>query len=208
MSRKSMVFAGSGGQGVITASIILGEAACLYEGLHAVQTQVYGPEARGGSTRADLVISTEPIRFPKVISPHVLICLTQEAYNKFGSIIRPGGLLVVDPQFVTTSKNTDARQAAVPMYETIKREIGKPVVFNICMLGCVSAITDVVRPESVVKALKNHIPANYLAMNMKAFKLGLGLGEAWLSGRPGVSAFYEKDSKIHMDDGAHYNEYP
>jgi 2-oxoglutarate ferredoxin oxidoreductase subunit gamma len=196
MSRTSMVFAGSGGQGVITASIILGEAACLYEGLHAVQTQVYGPEARGGSTRADLVISTEPIRFPKVISPHVLICLTQEAYNKFGSIIRPGGLLVVDPSFVTTSKNTDARQAALPMYETIKREIGKPVVFNICMLGCVTAITDAVHPESVMKALKNHIPANYLEMNMKAFKLGLELGETWQNGRLGVPGKEEKGTRL------------
>lgn len=200
MSRTSMVFAGSGGQGVITASIILGEAACLYEGLHAVQTQVYGPEARGGSTRADLVISTEPIRFPKVISPHVLICLTQEAYNKFGSIIRPGGLLVVDPSFVTTSKNTDARQAALLMYETIKREIGKPVVFNICMLGCVTAITDAVHPESVMKALKNHIPAKYLEMNMKALKLGLEMGDAWQSAQLDVSSPQEKGKRLNSKE--------
>jgi len=200
MSRKSMVFAGSGGQGVITAAIILGEAACIYDGLHAVQTQVYGPEARGGSTRADLVISTEPIRFPKVISPHVLICLTQEAYNKFGAIIRPGGLLVVDPMFVTTSKNTDARQAVLPMYETIKREIGKPVVFNICMLGCVTAITDTVHPESVMKALKNHIPANYLDINVKAFKLGLELGVAWERGQAGVLGTPEKEQLLNPSE--------
>jgi 2-oxoglutarate ferredoxin oxidoreductase subunit gamma len=168
--------------------------------LHAVQTQVYGPEARGGSTRADLVISTEPIRFPKVISPHVLICLTQEAYNKFGSIIRPGGLLVVDPSFVTTSKNTDARQAALLMYETIKREIGKPVVFNICMLGCVTAITDAVHPESVMKALKNHIPAKYLEMNMKALKLGLEMGDAWQSAQLDVSSPQEKGKRLNSKE--------
>ena len=137
MSTKSFVFTGSGGQGVITASIILGEAAALYEGLNAVQTQVYGPEARGGATRADVVISSLPIRFPKVINPYVLICLTQEAYNKYGRLIRPGGLMIVDPFYVTVSKNVDAYQIALPMYETIKREIGKTMVLNTCMLGCV-----------------------------------------------------------------------
>ena len=92
MERVRMVFSGSGGQGVITAAIILAEAAVLQEGLIAVQSQSYGPEARGGATRSDVIISGSEIMFPKVIQPNILVCLTQEAYNKFSSIIRPGGL--------------------------------------------------------------------------------------------------------------------
>jgi len=182
MSTKSFVFTGSGGQGVITASIILGEAAAIYEGLNAVQTQVYGPEARGGATRADVVISSTPIRFPKVINPYVLICLTQESYNKYGRIIRPGGLLIVDPFFVNVSKNVDAYQIALPMYETIKREIGKTVVLNTCMLGSVVALTDAVKPDSIIKAIKNNMAPEYIDMNIRAFELGTGLGESYQGG--------------------------
>ena len=90
MERCRMVFSGSGGQGVTTAAIILAEAAVLYEELIAVQSQSYGPEARGGSTRTDVIIADSQIYFPKVTQPNVLVCLTQEAYNKFYPIIRPG----------------------------------------------------------------------------------------------------------------------
>ncbi len=81
--RYRLVFSGSGGQGVITASIILGEAAVFHEGWNAVQTQSYGPEARGGTARADLILSPEPINFPKVAQPNILVCLTQEAYDRW-----------------------------------------------------------------------------------------------------------------------------
>ncbi len=91
MERCRLVFSGSGGQGVITAAIVLAEAAVLYDNLTAVQSQSYGAAARGGATRSDVVISDSKINFPKVIQPNVLVCLTQEAYNKFSSIIRPGG---------------------------------------------------------------------------------------------------------------------
>ena len=94
MDTNRIVLSGSGGQGVITAAIILAEAAVLHEGLDAVQTQVYGPEARGGATRADVIISTKPIHYPKVVNPNILVCLTQEAYNRFSGIIWPGGLLL------------------------------------------------------------------------------------------------------------------
>ncbi len=115
MERCRLVFSGSGGQGVITAAIILAESAVLHENLTAVQSQSYGPEARGGATRSDVIISDAEIRFPKVIQPNVLVCLTQEAYNKFFPIIRPGGLLVTDPRYVEASRKIDARQREIPM---------------------------------------------------------------------------------------------
>ncbi len=173
-----MVFSGSGGQGVITASIILAEAAVLYENLTAVQSQSYGAEARGGATRSDVIISDSIIHFPKVIQPNVLVCLTQAAYGKFYPIVRPGGLLITDTRYVQTEKKVDAQQKEIAMYETVMAEIGKPIVFNICMLGAVIGLTGLVKPESIMKSLKNRIPADFLDMNRKALDIGIRLGEA------------------------------
>ncbi len=177
MERCRMVFSGSGGQGVITAAIILAEAAVLHEGLEAVQTQAYGAAARGGATRTDVIIADSTINFPKVIQPNVLVCLTQEAYNKFMGIIRPGGLLLTDPRYVTPALKVDARQREIPMYETVMEKIGKPIVFNICMLGTIIGLTEVVSPEAIMKSLETRIPSGFLEMNRKALELGLELGK-------------------------------
>jgi len=177
MERVRIVFSGSGGQGVITAAIILAEAAILYEGLEATQSQSYGPEARGGATRSDVIISGKTIRFPKVIQPNILVCLTQEAYNKFYSIIRPGGLLLADSRYVSLERKVDARQHEIPMYEKVMENIGKPIVFNICMLGTLMGMTDMVRPESIMNVLENRIPSRFIEMNEQALKLGIELGK-------------------------------
>jgi 2-oxoglutarate ferredoxin oxidoreductase subunit gamma len=172
-----MIFSGSGGQGVITAAIILAEAAVLYDNLVAVQSQSYGPEARGGATRTDIIIADSPIYFPKVIQPNVLVCLTQQAYAKFHSIIRPGGLLVTDSRYVQSEKKIDARQVELPMYQRVMDKIGRAIVFNICMLGAVIGLTKIVKPESIMKVLEKQIPENLLDMNRKALDLGLNLIE-------------------------------
>ena len=178
MERYRIVFSGSGGQGVITASIILAEAAVIHEGLNAVQSQSYGPEARGGATRADVIISDRSIRFPKVNQPNVLVCLTQEAYNKFSSTIRPGGLLLTDSHFVKQEGRVEARQIGLEMYKAVMDGIGKPVVLNICMLGAVIGLTQIVKTDSIVKVLESKIPSGFLEMNKKALDLGLQLAEA------------------------------
>ncbi len=175
MQRVRMVFSGSGGQGVITAAIILAEAAVLYEDLVAVQSQSYGPEARGGATRSDVIISDAEIHFPKVHQPNVLVCLTQMAYNKFSSIIRPGGLLITDSRFVKTERKVDAQQKEMPMFKNVMDKIGKPIVFNICMLGAVIHLTELVRPESILKVLEKRIPSGFLGMNREALELGISL---------------------------------
>ena len=174
-----MVFSGSGGQGVITAAIVLAEAAVLYENLNAVQSQSYGAEARGGATRSDVIISDSIIHFPKVLQPNILVCLNQNSYNKFYPVIRPGGLLITDPRFVQTEKKVDAQQKELIMYETVMAKIGKPIVFNICMLGAVIALTELVKPESVMKMLALRIPQDFLDMNRQALDIGLhGLEES------------------------------
>jgi 2-oxoglutarate ferredoxin oxidoreductase subunit gamma len=173
--RYRLVFSGSGGQGVITAAIVLAEAAVVYEKLNAVQSQSYGAAARGGATRSDVIISNESIDFPKVIQPNALICLTQEAYNKYHGIIRPGGLLISDPHFVETSRKVDAKQLQFPIYQTVMDKLGKPIVFNICMLGVVIQLTQLVKPESIIKTLEGKIPGSLLEINRTALELGMGL---------------------------------
>ena len=128
MERCRMVFSGSGGQGVITASIILAEAAVLYENLNSVQSQSYGAEARGGATRSDVIISDSTIDYPKVIQPNVLVCLTQQAYSKYYPVIRPGGLLITDTHFVTVERQVDAIRKELPMHQTVMDKIGNPIV--------------------------------------------------------------------------------
>jgi 2-oxoglutarate ferredoxin oxidoreductase subunit gamma len=177
MNSTRIVFSGSGGQGIITAAIILAEAAAIYEGLNAVQTQVYGPEARGGATRSDIVISQEPIYYPKVLNPHFLVSLTQEAYNKYAALIRPGGLLLTDSHFAKQEPRIDARQVELPMYESVMDRIGKPIVFNICMLGAFAGLTGLVKVKSILKVLETKIPSDFLKMNKKALEIGLELAQ-------------------------------
>ncbi len=177
MERVRIVFSGAGGQGVITAAIILAEAAVLYENLVAVQSQSYGPEARGGATRSDVIISGSEIMFPKVIQPNVLVCLTQESYNKFAGIIRPGGLLITDSQHVKTERKVDARQKELAMYQETLDKIGNPVVFNICVLGAVNRLTELVSPESILKVLESRFNTEIFEVNKKALNLGLELAE-------------------------------
>jgi len=178
MNRTRLVFSGSGGQGVITAAIILAEAAVIVEGKNATQSQSYGAAARGGATRSDIIISEDEINFPGVTSPNILVCLTQEAYNSFSPIIRPGGKLLVDSRFVQPTKKVDAKQIELPMYDTVMTEIGKPIVFNICVLGALVGITELVKPESILKILTERIPKDFVEMNRKALELGVQLGRA------------------------------
>ena len=175
MESKRIVLSGFGGQGIITASILIAEAAAIYEGLNAVQSKSYGPEARGGATRADVIISEKLIHFPKVLNPHILVCLSQEAYNKFRGIIRPGGLLVTEKKFVIIDQNVEARQWVLDMYETVLKEIGNPIVFNICMLGALIGLTGLVKLDSVKELLETKVPPEFINMNKTALDIGFAL---------------------------------
>ncbi|PIE66163.1 MAG: 2-oxoglutarate ferredoxin oxidoreductase subunit gamma [Desulfobacterales bacterium] len=176
MGRVRIVFSGSGGQGVITAAIILAEAAVIHEGKNATQSQSYGAAARGGSTRSDIIISDEIIDYPGVIEPNVLVCLTQQAYNTYAPAIRPGGILLSDSRFVQTTRKVDAKQIELPMYETMMESVGKPVVFNICVLGTLISITEVIRPANALKAIAERVPKDFIELNTQAFDIGMELG--------------------------------
>jgi 2-oxoglutarate ferredoxin oxidoreductase subunit gamma len=180
MKRTRIVFSGSGGQGVITAAIILAEAAVIHEGMNATQSQSYGAAARGGATRSDIILSDSEINFPGVTQPNILICLTQEAYNSFASIIRPGGTLITDSRYVRTTRKIDAKQIELPLYSTIMETIGKPIVFNICVLGALLEIVPLVRAESVLKIVESRVPRDFIALNNEAFRIGQEISQEYL----------------------------
>ncbi len=184
MGRKRFVFSGSGGQGVITAAIVLAKAAVLFENKNAVQSQIYGASARGGATRSDVLISDEEIYFPKVLQPNTLVSLTQESYNAFADIIRPGGLLLVDSRFVTPGRKVAARQISLPMYDSVMEKMKRPIVFNICMLGTLIGLTQIVQAESVIKVLETTVPKEFMAMNSDALALGMELGVEYRKANP------------------------
>lgn len=163
---------GSGGQGVITMAIILAEAACIYEGRTAIQSQSYGPEARGGATRSDVIISDGPIFFPKVLQPNCLVALTNEASAKYLPLIRPGGICLYDSDLVQLDMRVDARGQGLPMHRAVLEEFGKVQVFNICVLGALAGLTGAVSLQSLELALKSRFAPAQFEGNRKALLLG------------------------------------
>ncbi|MBN2050890.1 MAG: 2-oxoacid:acceptor oxidoreductase family protein [Spirochaetales bacterium] len=169
------VFSGSGGQGVITAAIIMAEAAVYHGGLNAVQTQSYGPEARGGAARADVILSSEEIQYPKVDRPNILICLSNLAYSKYTWLVRPGGVVFIDPHIIKTRRTADARQVELPLYENCLEALGTTLPMNICLLGCLSRLVGLVTPEALEKVIENRFSGKNAEMNIKALHLGVDL---------------------------------
>lgn len=176
MEKCRLVFSGSGGQGIITAAILLAEAAVLHEGLNAVQSQSYGAQARGGAARSDVIIWDQPIFYPKVIQPNVLVCLTQTAYNKYHATIRPGGRLVIDSELVKADRSAEARLISLPLQDTVKQKLGDIRGLNICMLGAVAAVTRIVSPQSLEAAVTGRFDQRFKEANLKALRLGVELG--------------------------------
>lgn len=175
-----IVFSGVGGQGIVSAGILIGEAAVIHEGRHAVQTQSYGAQMRGGLSRADITISDHPVMYPRVDQAHLLVCLHQKALTANLRLMRPGGFLITDSSTVAVDRSTDARYYELPLIESARRETGSERSTNICMLGAVVAITGVVREESLRAAIAGRFGKE--EETERAFDIGLSLVER--IGRP------------------------
>ncbi len=159
MSEKQEIrLAGFGGQGIILSGHILGKAASLFENRNAVFTQSYGPEARGGSCSADVVISTQAVHYPKVGKPTLLVIMSQGAWVTYGSSLAAGGTLILDKDLVSLKDDpADVTVYRVPATR-IAEEMGKKIVANIVMLGAVGALGGVVSYESLKKSVLASIP--------------------------------------------------
>ncbi len=168
---KQIRLSGSGGQGVILAAIILAEAAVL-EGKYAIQTQAYGPEARGGASKAEVIIAEERVAYPKVTSPDIVLALNQESCDKFGSNLKKGDILIVDTTFVQELPETEAEIVKVPITELARKELGRELFSNIIALGALVGATQVVEREFIEKAVLARVPKGTEEKNMKALELG------------------------------------
>ena len=179
MKRYEYRLAGSGGQGLILAGIILAEAAGVHGGFYAVQTQSYGPESRGGASRAEVILSDQVIDYPKVTRPGVVLCLTEEACRRYAGDLADNGLLVVD-EGVDQSLLPLAgsiRIVRLPLLRTAREELGREIVANIVALGAIVGLTKTVTPEAVEKALVDRVPKGTTELNQQAFAHGLKLAE-------------------------------
>ncbi len=170
--RYEIRFSGAGGQGLITAGIILAEAASIIEGKHAVQSQSYGPEARGGASKSEVIISEGPIDYPKATVVDACLAMTQEAADKYANGIKEGGLLLLDSDFVKREPQGNFKIIKMPIMRTAKEDIGREIVANVVALGAMIALTDVVSREAGEKAVLAKVPAAFLDLNKKAFNLG------------------------------------
>ncbi len=170
--RFEIRFSGAGGQGLITAGIILAEAASIIEGKHAVQSQSYGPEARGGASKAEVIISDGPIDYPKATVVDACLAMTQEAADKYANGIKKGGVLLLDSDFVKNEPKGDFKIYKFPIIRTAKEEVGREIVGNVVALGAMIALTDVVKRDSGEKAVLAKVPEAFLDLNKKAYSLG------------------------------------
>ena len=169
-ARTEVRFGGFGGQGIVLAGTLLGKAASLYDGKEAVFTQSYGPEARGGASRADVIIATEPVDYPYVTQPDVLAVLFQEAYGRFAADLRPEALLIIEQDLVTPEPGAAA--LALPATR-IAEELGRRIVANVVLLGCVVAQTALVSRDAVEQAIRDTVKPDAVALNLEALSAGL-----------------------------------
>ncbi len=166
-----VVLSGAGGQGLILAGTVLGEAAALHENLHAVQTQSYGVESRGGYSKAEVVISSNEIAYPNAAEPDVILALTQEAYKRAQKIMSEQCYLLFDSDYVEADSASE-KIKGFPFTE-ISRELGSTAAVNMVALGVIIGLTKMISPEAVETVLREKYPK--YPINVTAFKEGLDL---------------------------------
>jgi 2-oxoglutarate ferredoxin oxidoreductase subunit gamma len=179
MQLTEIRIAGFGGQGVILSAVVLGKAASIFQGAFATMTQNFGPEARGGACSAQLVLSDSPILYPYVTQPDILVVTSQEAYARFAPELKDGGILIVEEDLVrvdpSVSGNKEIQVYSIPATR-IAEVLGKRMVQNSVMVGFFAAVTQLLDPEAVGKAVADSVPAGFRELNLKAFEKGLEYG--------------------------------
>ena len=179
MNRDEVVIGGFGGQGVILAGTIVGKAAAIFDGRNATLTQDYGPEARGGACRAQVIISDGQVSYPYVEDPRVLVVMSQEAFTKYSQGLHADALLLYDKDLVKPKKSPTKHIFSIPATR-FARELGRSAVANIVMLGFFAAISDVVSDEALKKSVLDSVPKGTEELNEKAFERGYSYGREQL----------------------------
>lgn len=182
VERYEIRLAGSGGQGLVLAGVILAEAAAIHDGFYAVQSQSYGPEARGGASKSEVILGSEPISYPKAVHPDLLLALTQESFDKYAKAVRKGGLVIVDSDAVEGSPSDGYRLVSLPITELARTEVGREMVVNIVSLGVIQGITGLVSAEAIKKSIAGRVPKGTEQVNYKALQVGIEAATSIASG--------------------------
>ncbi|TDX42427.1 2-oxoglutarate ferredoxin oxidoreductase gamma subunit [Halanaerobium congolense] len=178
MSRYEIRLSGAGGQGMILAGIILAESGVMVDDLNVSQSQSYGPESRGGASRAEVVFDEDQIDFPKVIKPDLLVCLTQEAFNQYGEDLKNYGVIIADSRIDTTKLKDKLKNNLYQLniLDLAANKIGKEISANMVVLGIIAKIIQKKIPvEFIKKAIIEKVPPQTVDDNMEAFELGFQL---------------------------------
>jgi 2-oxoglutarate ferredoxin oxidoreductase subunit gamma len=171
MERYEIRLSGTGGQGLIFAGVILAEAAGIYDGKYVCQTQSYGPEARGGASKAEVVISDREIDYPKAIKPDLLLAMSQKSCDAYFFDLKPAGMLVVDSTLV--SQLPFSRAVAIPFTQIAREKLGKEIAANIVALGAIATLSGAVSLNSLKAAVMSRIERGTEDFYRKALKLGI-----------------------------------
>jgi len=172
MARTEIKIGGFGGQGVILSGYILGRAASIYDDKYATMIQAFGPEARGSACSAQVIVADEPIAYPYIVSPGLMVLMSQEAFSRFAPELAPGGLLITEEELVSVRDlRPDIRHLSIPATR-IAEELGKKMVVNIVMMGYFGAVTGVTSKEALRKAVEVSVPKGTEELNLKAFEKG------------------------------------
>lgn len=168
--------AGFGGQGVILSAVVIGKAGCIYQQGYSTMTQSFGPEARGGACSAQVILSDSPVLYPYVTRPDILVVMSQEAYTLFSPQLKSDGILVIEEDLVRIGEHpAGTRVYSIPATR-IAEELGKKMVLNIVMVGFFAAVSQVLEPDAVRKAVAASVPEAYRELNLKAFDRGFDYG--------------------------------
>ncbi|MBI3665625.1 MAG: 2-oxoacid:acceptor oxidoreductase family protein [Acidobacteria bacterium] len=178
MSQTEIRIAGFGGQGVILSAMVIGKAGCIFQPGYATMTQNFGPEARGSACSAQVILSDQPILYPYVTQPDILMVMSQAAYTRFTPELKPGGLLLVAQALVRISDlRAGIRAYSIPATR-LAEELGKRLVLNIVMVGFFAAVTGLLDPESLRNAVADSVPPASMELNLRAFQKGFDYGLA------------------------------
>ena len=165
-------FSGSGGQGILLAAAIIADGATA-QGKQVVSTQSYGPAARGGASKAEVIVSDEEIDYPEVDAPMINLCLSQAAYGKYAADTRPGGLLLYDSGLVEPDDTVAGCElCGLPFTQAALERLGKKVVANIVAVGALVEVSGVLPADAVEQAVVNRVPERFRELNSEAFRLG------------------------------------
>jgi 2-oxoglutarate ferredoxin oxidoreductase subunit gamma len=176
MPRTEIKIGGFGGQGVILSGYIIGRAAAIFDKKNATMIQAFGPEARGSACSAQVVVSEEPIAYPYITAPQVMVVMSQEAYTKFAPELAEGGILITEEELVKTiNLRKDLKLFSIPATR-IAEELGRKMVLNIVMMGFFAAVTKIVAPEAMRDAVKASVPKGTEKLNLDAFDRGYQYG--------------------------------